>query len=193
MQWRSLLLCRYNYLWFCSTFNWFFTKLYVSSKRILCYCAHLRLNDKKNRKWVLLELDQVYCAWLKKGLLCLYILYWVSIGLVCLYILEKVDIWSGDTDASQTDRQQNIGLLSFSPVSSLSWVTQWANFSPESPFQHFYLIPKKCYFFMFKVWKQPFSLASVHLFIWRSTVCSSCDKPLKRIRVHLPFHWLRSN
>ena len=29
----------------------------------------------------------------------------VSKGLVCLYILEKVDIWSGDTDASQTDRQ----------------------------------------------------------------------------------------
>ena len=25
--------------------------------------------------------------------------------LVCLYILEKVEIWSGDTDASQTDRQ----------------------------------------------------------------------------------------
>ena len=72
-----------------------------------------------------IKLDQVYCAWLKKGLLCLYILYWVSIGLVCLYILEKVDIWSGDTDASQTDRQQNIGLLSFSPVSSLSWVTQY--------------------------------------------------------------------
>ena len=49
------------------------------------------------------KLDQVYCAWLKKGLLCLYILYWVSKGLVCLYILEKVEIWSGDTDASLTD------------------------------------------------------------------------------------------
>ena len=47
-------------------------------------------------------------------------LYWVSKGLVCLYILEKVEIWSGDTDASLTHRQQNIGLLSFSPVSSLS-------------------------------------------------------------------------
>ena len=35
----------------------------------------------------------------QKGLLCLYILYWVSKGLVCLYILEKVEIWSGDTDA----------------------------------------------------------------------------------------------
>ena len=31
--------------------------------------------------------------------------YRVSKGLVCLYILEKVEIWSGDTDASQTDRQ----------------------------------------------------------------------------------------
>ena len=53
-------------------------------------------------------------------------LYWVSKGLVCLYILEKVEIWSGDTDASLTHRQQNIVLLSFSPVSSLSWVTQLA-------------------------------------------------------------------
>jgi len=60
----------------------------------------------------------------QKGLLCLYILYWVSKGLVCLYILEKVEIWSGVTDASQTHRQQNIELLSFSTVSSLSWVTQ---------------------------------------------------------------------
>ena len=54
--------------------------------------------------------------------------YMVSKGLVCLYILEKVEIWSGVTDAShthrQTDRQQKIGLLSFSTVSSLSWVTQ---------------------------------------------------------------------
>ena len=32
-------------------------------------------------------------------------LYWVSKVLVCLYILEKVEIWSGVTDASQTDRQ----------------------------------------------------------------------------------------
>ena len=53
-------------------------------------------------------------------------LYWISKGLVCLYILEKVEIWSGDTDASLTHRQQNIVLLSFSPVSSLSWVTQLA-------------------------------------------------------------------
>ena len=30
-------------------------------------------------------------------------LYWVSKGLVCLYILEKVEIWSGVTDASHTD------------------------------------------------------------------------------------------
>ena len=29
-------------------------------------------------------------------------LYWVSKVLVCLYILEKVEIWLGDTDASQT-------------------------------------------------------------------------------------------
>ena len=46
--------------------------------------------------------------------------YRVSKGLECLYILEKVEIWSGDTDASLTDwltdRHQNIGLLSLSPV-----------------------------------------------------------------------------
>ena len=43
-------------------------------------------------------------------------LYWVSKVLVCLYILEKVEIWSGATDASQTDRQQNIELLSLYKV-----------------------------------------------------------------------------
>ena len=42
--------------------------------------------------------------------------YRVSEGLVCLYILEKVEIWSGVTDAWQTDRHQNIELLSLSPV-----------------------------------------------------------------------------
>ena len=31
-------------------------------------------------------------------------------------MLEKVEIWSGDTDAWQTDRQQNIELLSKSTV-----------------------------------------------------------------------------
>ena len=31
--------------------------------------------------------------------------YLVSKGLVCLNILEKVEIWSGVTDASHTDRQ----------------------------------------------------------------------------------------
>ena len=45
--------------------------------------------------------------------------YRVSKGLECLYILEKVEIWSGDTDVwhtALTDRHQNIGLLSLSPV-----------------------------------------------------------------------------
>ena len=42
--------------------------------------------------------------------------YMVSKGLVCLYILEKVEIWSGVTDASLTDRHQNIGLLSLYKV-----------------------------------------------------------------------------
>ena len=42
--------------------------------------------------------------------------YRVSKGIVCLYIFEKVEIWLGVTDASQTHRQQNIELLSFSPV-----------------------------------------------------------------------------
>ena len=58
-------------------------------------------------------------------------LYWVSKVLVCLYILEKVEIWSGVTDASQTHRQQKIGLLSFSTVSSLSWVTQQVDLKLE--------------------------------------------------------------
>ena len=61
------------------------------------------------------KLDQVYCAWLSEGL---------------FYIIEK----SGDLvkcyrslTHSLTHRQQNIGLLSFSTVSSLSWVTQYTN------------------------------------------------------------------
>ena len=43
-------------------------------------------------------------------------LYWVSKVRVCLYILGKMEIWSGDTDALQTDRQQKIELLSFYKV-----------------------------------------------------------------------------
>ena len=54
--------------------------------------------------------------------------YMVSKGLVCLYILEKVEIWSGDTDAWHTDslthRQQNIELLSLYKISCSSWVTE---------------------------------------------------------------------
>ena len=42
--------------------------------------------------------------------------YMVSKGLVCLDTLEKVEIWSGDTDASHTEEQQNIELLSLSKV-----------------------------------------------------------------------------
>ena len=77
-----------------------------------------------------IKLDQVYCAWLIKwwiisgtwwhwvsiwrywlvlGQYKLVLLdirwYMVSKGLVCLYILEKVEIWSGDTDAWHTDWQ----------------------------------------------------------------------------------------
>ena len=40
----------------------------------------------------------------------------VSKGLVCLYILEKVEIWSGVTDATHThslkDNRIYVGLLS---------------------------------------------------------------------------------
>ena len=43
-------------------------------------------------------------------------LFWVSKGLVCLYTLEKVEILSGVTDASLTDRQQKIELLSLYKV-----------------------------------------------------------------------------
>ena len=39
--------------------------------------------------------------------------------------IEKVEIQSGVTDAWQTDRQQNIVLLSSSTLYSLSWVTQF--------------------------------------------------------------------
>ena len=42
--------------------------------------------------------------------------YRVSKGLVLLYILKKAEIWSGVTDASHTDKQQNIVLLNLSKV-----------------------------------------------------------------------------
>ena len=45
----------------------------------------------------------ILCVTQKRAFMPLYILYWVSKVLVCLYILEKVEIWSGDTDASLTD------------------------------------------------------------------------------------------
>ena len=35
----------------------------------------------------------------------------VSKGLVCLYILEKVEIWSGDTDALLTDNRTRPSIL----------------------------------------------------------------------------------
>ena len=71
-------------------------------------------------KWYLMVLGQYLTNWLVLGQYKLVLLairwYMVSKGLECLYILEKVEIWSGVTDASQTHRHQNIGLLSLSPV-----------------------------------------------------------------------------
>ena len=54
----------------------------------------------------------------RPSILCVTLISWyrVSIGHLCLYISEKVEIWSGDTDAWLTHRQQNIVLLSFSKV-----------------------------------------------------------------------------
>ena len=52
-----------------------------------------------NYNWYLMVLGQYKLALL--GIRW----YRVSKGLVCLYILEKVEICSGVTDASQTDRQ----------------------------------------------------------------------------------------
>ena len=43
---------------------------------------------------------------------CLVRWYMVSKGLVCLNILEKVEIWSGVTDASQTTEYRATQLVS---------------------------------------------------------------------------------
>ena len=58
-----------------------------------------------NYKWYLMVLGQ--CMTVLAGTLSVKVgtgtgirWYKVSKGLVCLYILEKVEIWSGDTDAS---------------------------------------------------------------------------------------------
>ena len=39
------------------------------------------------------------CTQTQKQAFDVAVWYMVSKGLVCLYILEKVEIWSGDTDA----------------------------------------------------------------------------------------------
>ena len=55
-----------------------------------------------NYKWYLMVLGHYMTilagTWYKLVLLGIR-WYMVSKGLVCLYILEKVEIWSGDTDA----------------------------------------------------------------------------------------------
>ena len=61
-----------------------------------------------NYKWYLMVLGQYMTilagTWsVKVGTAWWYM---VSKGLVCLYILEKVEIWSGDTDASLTDNSR---------------------------------------------------------------------------------------
>ena len=92
----------------------------MSRKREIIQLAELCLT----RWWIISGTwwywDSMWWYWLVLGQYKLVLLgirwYMVSKGLVCLYILEKVEIWSGDTDAWQTHRQQNIGLLSFSIV-----------------------------------------------------------------------------
>ena len=107
------------------------------------------------------KLDQVYCAWLIKW----WIIsgtwwYWVSIwrywlvlgqyklvlldirwymvskGLVCLYILEKVEIWSGVTDAwhthSLTDRNTRL--------KALLWAGNPSYMGHHTSHHHFYSI-----------------------------------------------------
>ena len=46
----------------------------------------------------------------------LCVTHWLSVGLLCLNTLKKLENWSGVTDASHTDRQQNKVLLSLSKV-----------------------------------------------------------------------------
>ena len=62
--------------------------------------------ERKNYKWYLMVLGQYMTilagTWSVKLVLLGITWYRVSKGLVCLYILEKVEIWSGVTDASLT-------------------------------------------------------------------------------------------
>ena len=62
--------------------------------------------EMMNYKWYLMVLDQ-YMTILAGTWSVLLGIRWYRVikGLVCLHMLEKVDIWSGVTNASQTDRQ----------------------------------------------------------------------------------------
>ena len=55
--------------------------------------------EMMNYKWYLMVIGQY------KMVLLGIRWYRVSKGLVCLYMLEKVKIWSGVTDALQTDNR----------------------------------------------------------------------------------------
>ena len=68
--------------------------------------------EMMNCKWYLMVLGQymtILAGTWSLGQYKLVLLdircYMVSKGLVCLYILEKMEIWSGDTNASQTDNR----------------------------------------------------------------------------------------
>ena len=66
-----------------------------------------------NYKWYLMVLDQYMMILAGTWSVLLGIRWYrVSKGLVCLYILEKVDIWSGVTDASQTTEDRATQLVS---------------------------------------------------------------------------------
>ena len=67
-----------------------------------CQCNVPLLQYDKN---ITVTRPSILCVTQKRAFMPLYIGYWVSKGLVCLYILEKVEIWSGDTDAWHTDSQ----------------------------------------------------------------------------------------
>ena len=88
-------------------------------KKSFCTCLYW---FSIGQYWSVLGTGSVKSIWASKGpyrLLC-------NIGPIGLYMShQNVQIWSGVTDPLQTDRQQNVVLLSLSQVRSLCWLTQF--------------------------------------------------------------------
>ena len=95
----SFFLVSQHHLYFLPSSSSFF----LVSQHHLYFSFFFQLVSKRH-------LSRILCVTQKRAFMPVYV--------------EKVEIWSGVTDPSQTDRQQNVVLLSLYKNQNLSWVTQ---------------------------------------------------------------------